>query len=122
MPGTSRGNSFASAEAAMPITFPCPCGKRLKVPDTLAGKKVKCPECQAPVQVPAIMATPPPANPRPAHPSAPRAADKLPDWLEGADELVTPATPKKAPPPAQPRTTAPHPQPAAAKSNALLLI
>ncbi len=30
----------------MPISITCHCGKKLKAPDTLAGKKVKCPACQ----------------------------------------------------------------------------
>jgi uncharacterized protein (TIGR03067 family) len=30
----------------MSISFVCPCGKKLKVSETLAGKKVKCPDCK----------------------------------------------------------------------------
>lgn len=37
----------------MPITLSCGCGKRLAVKDELAGKKIKCPGCQAVVRVPA---------------------------------------------------------------------
>src|SRR4051794_30693722 len=38
----------------MPITIACSqCDKKLKVPDNLVGKKVKCPSCQAIIQVPA---------------------------------------------------------------------
>lgn len=29
----------------MPITFPCDCGKQLKVGDEYAGKRAKCPAC-----------------------------------------------------------------------------
>jgi hypothetical protein len=36
----------------MPIEVGCRCGRRLKVPDQAAGKKVKCPACGAVVQVP----------------------------------------------------------------------
>ena len=37
----------------MPITLGCPsCGKRFRARDESAGKKVKCPYCQAAVQVP----------------------------------------------------------------------
>lgn len=36
----------------MPITFACPCGKLLKVGDEYAGKRAKCPECDAVVRVP----------------------------------------------------------------------
>jgi hypothetical protein len=37
----------------MPISVQCGCGKALKVRDDLAGKKIKCPGCQAVVEVPA---------------------------------------------------------------------
>jgi hypothetical protein len=37
----------------MPITFNCACGKTLRVKDELAGKRVKCPACDAVAAVPA---------------------------------------------------------------------
>lgn len=39
----------------MPISITCQCGKKLKVRDTLAGKKVKCPACQHLLAVPESM-------------------------------------------------------------------
>jgi hypothetical protein len=42
----------------MPITIPCICGKTLRVADEHAGKRVKCPACQA-------IATAPVAKPEP---------------------------------------------------------
>jgi|GEM_PF-6036276 len=36
----------------MPIRLACACGKQLQVPDTAAGRKVRCPACQAVVIVP----------------------------------------------------------------------
>lgn len=36
----------------MPITFHCACGKTLRVQDELAGKRVRCPACQAIVVAP----------------------------------------------------------------------
>jgi len=36
----------------MPIEFPCTCGKRLKVADEHAGKRVRCPVCGVPQLVP----------------------------------------------------------------------
>ncbi len=30
----------------MPIKIPCACGARLSVPETLAGKRVRCPQCK----------------------------------------------------------------------------
>ena len=37
----------------MPISCECPsCGKRLKAPDSAAGKRALCPKCRNPVQIP----------------------------------------------------------------------
>src|SRR5436305_584175 len=36
----------------MPIAFSCPCGKMLRVPDEHAGRRAKCPACNAIVEVP----------------------------------------------------------------------
>lgn len=35
----------------MPTIIDCPCGKKLKIPDHLAGKKVKCPGCATVIDV-----------------------------------------------------------------------
>src|SRR3954469_9240226 len=36
----------------MPISVPCPgCGRRLKAPDALAGRRLPCPACRAEVHV-----------------------------------------------------------------------
>jgi hypothetical protein len=48
----------------MPLAVTCACGKSFHVKDELAGKKIKCPFCQAIVEVPA--AGPAPAVPAPA--------------------------------------------------------
>lgn len=53
----------------MPIPVVCPgCSIRLKAADTSAGKRIKCPKCQTPVDVPAAEAPapepPPPPKPR----------------------------------------------------------
>ncbi len=38
----------------MPISCQCPaCGKRLKAPDSAAGKRARCPQCGEPVPIPA---------------------------------------------------------------------
>ena len=37
----------------MPITFNCACGKTLRVPDASAGRRAKCPACNAVVTIPA---------------------------------------------------------------------
>ena len=36
----------------MPITFSCECGKTLRVKDDLAGRRVRCPDCQEILTVP----------------------------------------------------------------------
>ena len=38
----------------MPQSITCACGQKLKAPDTLAGKTVKCPKCKQPLSVPAM--------------------------------------------------------------------
>src|SRR5262245_14196354 len=42
----------------MAIRVECACGKQLSLKDELAGKKVRCPECKAVLQVPAAAAEP----------------------------------------------------------------
>jgi hypothetical protein len=74
----------------MPLEVACSsCGRRLSVPDRLAGKAVKCDGCRAVVRVPAAGRAAPSAD----VPSAPSEAE-LPDSLlallsppQGADEL-----------------------------------
>ncbi|KKK74824.1 hypothetical protein LCGC14_2879880, partial [marine sediment metagenome] len=40
----------------MPITVLCPnCGKKLKAPDKVAGKRAKCPSCGQIMQIPEIV-------------------------------------------------------------------
>lgn len=85
----------------MPITFNCPCGKVLRVPDASAGRRVKCPACQAVATVPAaqplfeVVEDEPPAAPpkaRPVAKSAParddddddKPAKKKPDFSRGS--------------------------------------
>ncbi len=51
----------------MPITFRCAaCAKILRVPDTMAGKKGKCPKCDAILQVPTESEDESQAQPAPA--------------------------------------------------------
>lgn len=44
----------------MSIDLTCGCGKRLKVPDKLAGKRGKCPACGGVIEIPASPAAPEP--------------------------------------------------------------
>ena len=37
----------------MPIPVNCPeCGKKINAPDKFAGKRVKCPKCKTPMEIP----------------------------------------------------------------------
>ena len=64
----------------MPLTIPCPsCKARLKAPENLIGKAVKCPNCQTAIAVKAPAEAPaPPARPPAPPPKAPRKADPEP--------------------------------------------
>lgn len=57
----------------MPIEVTCQCGKRLKAKDELAGRAVKCPSCQQPLQIPAR---------QPAAPAAPVANSAFADLFD----------------------------------------
>jgi len=61
----------------MPLVIPCPsCNAKLKAPETLIGKTVKCPNCQAAIPVRAPSNTPAPkAAAAPAKKPAPPPAD-----------------------------------------------
>jgi hypothetical protein len=48
----------------MPITFNCTCGKTLRVPDEHAGRRAKCPACNAVLPIP-VPAPPPAPEPEP---------------------------------------------------------
>ena len=49
-----RGTGKASAAVDKPakVSFPCECGKKLKVKAAAAGKTIKCPHCAKAVVVP----------------------------------------------------------------------
>jgi hypothetical protein len=36
----------------MSIAFKCSCGKKLRMSDNLAGKKVRCPDCKSAIELP----------------------------------------------------------------------
>ena len=54
----------------MPILMQCPCGAKLSVDDSLAGKKTRCPRCRAVLQAPARTTPAPPPLPAKIKPSA----------------------------------------------------
>lgn len=51
------------------------CQRRLRVPDSTAGKRIKCPKCQAIIQVPAEAESPSASAPTAAPAAAPSAAE-----------------------------------------------
>src|SRR5205085_9462631 len=63
------------SESLMPFITECPqCGQKLKVPDNLAGKTVRCTKCAGTFSAETVTATPPAAAPPP-----PRTRDEEPD-------------------------------------------
>jgi uncharacterized Tic20 family protein len=72
----------------MPFIVHCPgCKARLKAPEALAGKTIKCPGCSQPVHIKAPAAPAPPARPRAAPPPA---QQPVLDELEEVEDEVDP--------------------------------
>ena len=65
----------------MPIKVKCRCGRVLKVRDSMAGKRVRCPECESPIRIP---------EPEPVY-------EEFDDYVEEEDD------PYAAPPPPRKR-------------------
>ena len=95
----------------MPIVFNCTCGKTLRVPDANAGKREKCPACNAVVAIPAPQPEPEPEPifevveppPAPVAPLAPPKPYKKPFVDEDEDDktpygLAAPEKPEKPDP------------------------
>jgi hypothetical protein len=112
----------------MPITLGCPsCGKRFRARDESAGKRVKCPFCQAAVSVPTpdeaaaagapTETLPPPPPPRRAAPPPPPPPSSDDFSMSVASSVLAPAPP---PPPA-PVSAAPPADWGAEPSQPLLL-
>src|SRR5438552_4184852 len=97
------GGLILTRKFFMAISFTCACGKRLKVSDTLLGKKVKCPDCQKVTLVTAEA----PAGAKPAaKPGVPPAKPPVAPIKPGA-AAAKPAIGKPAPPPAKSKPTVP---------------
>ncbi|MBI3271945.1 MAG: DUF4190 domain-containing protein [Planctomycetes bacterium] len=84
----------------MSIQFACACGKRLSVPDSLAGQVVRCPSCLSIVRAP---------DPTAAAPLPPAIGGTPPalDAASGPGLMVS----SDAPPPPPPRLSLPEPPP-----------
>lgn len=67
----------------MTIEVKCACGKTLKAPETVAGKRVRCPACNGIVRIPAPVEAPEPAGLDLAEPQAPRARPPTGPMLMG---------------------------------------
>ncbi|MBI4863399.1 MAG: GAF domain-containing protein, partial [Candidatus Riflebacteria bacterium] len=86
----------------MPVVTCGPCQARYKVADSSQGKRVKCPKCQAVIEVPAVAgapaaaAPPSPAPPSAARPAPPSAARPAPPPAAKPAPAVQ-ATPRPAP-------------------------
>jgi hypothetical protein len=78
----------------------CPeCAKKLNVPESAAGKKVRCPGCQKVFPVPgasAAVASPPPPVPKPAPKPAPQ-RDDAPTPMPAAPKFKKRAEPEPEP-------------------------
>lgn len=55
----------------MTIVFTCECGKRLKAGEQIAGRSVRCPQCERMLTVPKLATHTPPTQPPAAEPAAP---------------------------------------------------
>ncbi|HJN11480.1 MAG TPA: hypothetical protein QF564_22555 [Pirellulaceae bacterium] len=78
--GAMRPATTAAPVAATgPIAVSCRCGKSFAAPPNLAGKRVACPSCRNPIQVP-----------HPGAPSAPSAANGDGFWDEIESPVKTP--------------------------------
>src|SRR5262245_42587468 len=106
----------------MPIEFSCPCGKRFRVNESLAGKQATCKLCLRTLQVPAtvelvgpeVRGAQPVEDPAPAKPAAKTAFRSAPDQALGGAQ---PRAAAPAKPPVQARKASPAPagQPVKAK-------
>ena len=83
--GAGQGGSDMQA-----IRLKCKCGKVLRVPGTLAGKKVACPACKTNYRVPVAAATA--AKPAAVTQSAPAAAKTGPDVSNAPSDMELSAT------------------------------
>lgn len=76
-------------ESAASLKLTCACGKRVAVPRTWAGKRVRCPKCQSPILVPAEGTEPArTAAPKPSRPAAPAAAVAPASAAASDDDLI----------------------------------
>jgi len=95
----------------MPTIVDCPsCNRKLRVPDDLLGKKVKCPTCSGTfdaITTPAPVPTPAPSasGPSPSGPSASGPSGSVMPQLSLEEEKSPPAAVSDYPPPAPPASS-----------------
>ena len=88
----SPAKPAAPAAAQATLTLGCPCGKKLKVPTTSRGKRVRCPGCQKLLQVPGGPGGTPTATPAPSAAPLP-SANPIPAAPLAAPLAAAPADP-----------------------------
>jgi hypothetical protein len=94
----------------MPILIECDqCGKKLRAPDTAAGKALKCPGCQARIQVPAASG---PAAKTPPAKAAPPLKKAPPPPVDDDEDMDDTPPPRPAKPVAKAPLKKPAPPPA----------
>ncbi|HTN74586.1 MAG TPA: NINE protein [Pirellulaceae bacterium] len=78
----------------MPIDVYCePCQKKLRVPDTAAGKRIKCPKCQGVISVPALESS----SPAPVAPASIPTPSKVASKSSGNIQIPTPTAKTSTP-------------------------
>src|SRR5436189_3480868 len=70
----------------MPIPVACACGKKFAAKDELAGKRLKCPSCGGPIDIPAAQ------QPAARAPAPQQARVQAVDPLFANDPFATPAS------------------------------
>jgi hypothetical protein len=82
----------------MPIKVTCQCGKSFAAKDELAGKAVKCPNCQQPLRIPQAGIAAPLPSASPPQPARPQQAAPMPPAGGGSvfDEIGLKAAPAGA--------------------------
>ncbi len=86
----------------MPITFSCPCGKKLRTSDENAGRSATCPDCRNKLIVPAAD-FPAPRAPAPTLPPPIPQDDQRDIPFAGLSEEVVPVPRRPAAPPSYDR-------------------
>jgi len=94
----------------MAITLSCTCGKTLRVPENLAGKKGKCPACGAVLEIPTDVPELAPLEAEPVAASSPPPGTLAPQAVAPPPPIAPPLQAVAPPPTAMPQTQFQLPQ------------